>query len=35
MLDIKQEALALDFGEDWNQKKISLFEQKDIIEEPL
>lgn len=35
MLGIKQEALAFDLGEDWNQKKISLLEQKDIIEDPL
>ncbi len=35
MLGIKQEALALDLGEDWNQKKISLLEQKETIENPL
>ncbi|MGG5208222.1 XRE family transcriptional regulator [Chryseobacterium sp. MIQD13] len=35
ILGIKQEALALDLGEDWNQKKISLLEQKEIIEDPL
>ena len=35
MLGIKQEALAYDLGEDWNQKKVSLLEQKDIIEDPL
>ncbi|MBU8881544.1 helix-turn-helix domain-containing protein [Kaistella sp. DKR-2] len=35
MLGIKQEALAFDLGEDWNQKKISLLEQKDVIEDPL
>lgn len=35
MLGIKQEALAFDLGEDWNQKKVSLLEQKDIIEDPL
>lgn len=35
MLGIKQEALALDLGDDWNQKKISLLEQKDVIEENL
>ncbi|CAI8763692.1 XRE family transcriptional regulator [Chryseobacterium sp. IT-36CA2] len=35
MLGIKQEALALDLGEDWNQKKVSLLEQKEIIEDPL
>jgi len=35
MLGIKQEALAFDLGEDWNQKKISMLEQKDIIEEDM
>lgn len=35
MLGIKQEALALDLGDDWNQRKISLLEQKDVIDEPL
>jgi len=35
MLGIKQEALAFDLGDDWNQKKISLLEQKEIIEDPL
>lgn len=32
MLGIKQEALAFELGEDWNQKKISLLEQKEAIE---
>ncbi len=32
MLGIKQEVLAFDLGEDWNQKKISLLEQKESIE---
>ena len=35
MLGIKQEALAFDLGDDWNQKKISLLEQKDVIEDNL
>jgi transcriptional regulator with XRE-family HTH domain len=35
MLNIKQEALAYDLGEDWNQKKISMLEQKDVIEDNL
>ncbi len=35
MLGIKQEALTFDLGEDWNQKKISLLEQKETIEDPL
>ena len=32
MLGIKQDALALELGDDWNQKKISLLEQKESIE---
>lgn len=32
MLGIKQEALAYELGEDWNQKKVSLLEQKETIE---
>ncbi len=32
MLGIKQEALAYELGEDWNQKKISLLEQKEVLE---
>jgi transcriptional regulator with XRE-family HTH domain len=35
MLGIKQEALAFDLGNDWNQKKISMLEQKDIIEDNI
>jgi transcriptional regulator with XRE-family HTH domain len=35
MLGIKQEALAFDLGEDWNQKKISLLEQKEVIENDM
>jgi transcriptional regulator with XRE-family HTH domain len=35
MLNIKQEALAYDLGNDWNQKKISMLEQKDVIEDNL
>ncbi|HMR82034.1 MAG TPA: helix-turn-helix transcriptional regulator [Niabella sp.] len=35
MLRLKQEALALELGDDWNQRKISLLEQKEVIEEPL
>lgn len=32
MLGIKQEALAMELGDDWTQKKISLLEQKDNVE---
>lgn len=35
MLGIKQEALAFDLGDDWNQKKISLLEQKETIDTAL
>jgi transcriptional regulator with XRE-family HTH domain len=35
MLGIKQEALAVELGDDWNQRKVSLLEQKDVIEEEL
>ena len=35
MLGIKQEALAFDLGEDWNQKKVSLLEQKAMVEDAL
>ncbi len=30
MLGIKQEVLAYELGEDWNQKKISMLEQKKL-----
>ncbi len=32
MLGLKQEGLAYELGDDWNQKKISLLEQKEEIE---
>lgn len=35
MLGIKQEALAYELGDDWNQKKISVLEQKETIDTPL
>ncbi|RIW12514.1 XRE family transcriptional regulator [Algoriphagus lacus] len=35
MMGIKQEALAQELGEDWSQKKISLLEQKEEVEEEL
>ena len=31
MLGIKQEGLAYELGDDWNQKKISLLEQKEEL----
>jgi transcriptional regulator with XRE-family HTH domain len=35
MLGIKQDALAADLGDDWNQQKISLLEQKETIDPSL
>ncbi|MCP9752354.1 helix-turn-helix transcriptional regulator [Ferruginibacter sp. HRS2-29] len=35
MLGIKQEALALELGDDWTQKRISLLEQKESIDARL
>lgn len=35
MLGIKQDALAYELGDDWNQQKISLLEQKETIDAPL
>jgi transcriptional regulator with XRE-family HTH domain len=35
MLGIKQDALAADLGDDWNQQRISLLEQKETIDTPL
>jgi len=35
MLGIKQEALAFELGEDWSQKKISMLEQKELIENDI
>jgi transcriptional regulator with XRE-family HTH domain len=35
MLGIKQDALAADLSDDWNQQRISLLEQKETIDTPL
>ena len=35
LLQLKQEALASELGEDWNQRKISLLEQKEVIDEEI
>lgn len=32
MMGIKQEALAMELGDDWNQKKVSRLEEKEIVE---
>ncbi len=35
MFGIKQEAFATQLGDDWNQKKISQLESKEVIEDDL
>ncbi|HEU5052658.1 MAG TPA: helix-turn-helix transcriptional regulator [Hanamia sp.] len=35
MMGIKQDALATDLGDDWNQQKVSLLEQKETIDDDL
>lgn len=35
MLGLKQEALAIELGEDWNQKRVSLLEAKEVIEDDI
>lgn len=35
MMQIKQEALAWELGEDWSQKRVSLLEQKEVIEDDV
>ncbi|NVM65064.1 transcriptional regulator with XRE-family HTH domain [Mucilaginibacter sp. SG538B] len=35
MLGLKQEALAYALGEDWSQKRVSLLEQKEVIEDDI
>ncbi|MDR3022762.1 helix-turn-helix transcriptional regulator [Chryseobacterium sp.] len=35
MLGIKQEVLAFELGDDWNQKKVSLLEQKETVESDI
>ncbi|GAA4925163.1 helix-turn-helix transcriptional regulator [Mucilaginibacter defluvii] len=35
MLGLKQEALAFELGEDWSQKRVSLLEAKETIEEDI
>jgi transcriptional regulator with XRE-family HTH domain len=32
---IKQEALAIELGNDWNQKKISLLESKEVVDDEI
>ncbi|HEV7378465.1 MAG TPA: XRE family transcriptional regulator, partial [Dyadobacter sp.] len=32
MLGLKQEGLAYELGEDWTQKRVSLLEQKEVVE---
>ena len=35
MLGIKQERLAYELGEEWTQKRVSILEQKEIIEQDI
>jgi transcriptional regulator with XRE-family HTH domain len=35
MLGIKQERLAFELGEEWSQKRVSLLEQKEIVEQDI
>lgn len=35
MMGLKQEALAIALGEEWSQKRVSLLEQKEVIEDNL
>ncbi|WP_342086189.1 helix-turn-helix domain-containing protein [Dyadobacter sp. OTU695] len=35
MLGIKQERLAFELGEEWSQKRVSLLEQKEVIEQDI
>lgn len=35
MLGIKQEGLAWELGDEWSQKRVSLLEQKELIEEDI
>ncbi len=35
MLSMKQDALASELGHDWNQQKISLLEQREVIDPPI
>ena len=35
MLGLKQEGLAYELGDDWNQKKVSLLEQKEVVDAVL
>lgn len=34
-MGIKQDALAIEMGNDWNQRKISQLEQKEVIEDSI
>lgn len=35
MIGMKQDALALELGDDWTQQRISLLEQKEVIDEAM
>ena len=35
LLGVKQDALAIDLGDDWNQQKESYLEQKEVIDNAI
>jgi transcriptional regulator with XRE-family HTH domain len=35
MFGIKQDGLAFELGEDWSQKRVSLLEQKEVVEQEI
>ena len=35
MLRLKQEGLAYELGDDWNQKKVSLLESKEVVDDAV
>lgn len=35
MLGIKQEGLAFELGDEWSQKRVSLLEQKEVVEQEI
>ena len=35
MLGVKQDALAMELGDDWNQQKVSNLEQREVIDSAI
>jgi hypothetical protein len=35
MIGLKQEGLAFELGEEWSQKRVSLLEQKEVVEQEI